>query len=119
MSDEKPTAPRRVGVPGELTRSQYMLVFAVPVIAVVALIIGVVVQGRAEARRDQNRADEAVERILAETLGQSGSGLLANDAAAAWMCEAARERGIGQRVNVQPFVDASREVAKRFVEQLC
>jgi hypothetical protein len=102
-----------------LTRSQYLLVFAVPVIAVVVLVIGVVVQGRAEAQRDQNRADEVVEQLRAETLAQFGSGSLANDTAAAWMCEAASDRAAGQRVTVQPFADASREVVDRFVRQLC
>lgn len=106
-------------MPGELTRSQYFLVFSVPVLAILALVIGVIIQGRVEAQRDQDRADAAVEQFLIETLDMRGPGALGQDPNAAWICTAARARAEGQHAAVEQYNNISRDLAQRFVRDLC
>jgi hypothetical protein len=108
-----------VGTPGHLTPAQYMLIFGVPVIAVVALLIGATLDGRAEARRDQKSADAVVEAFITETRAQSGQGALARDQSETWKCDEARTRANGDEPSVEPYKSMSRDLAMRFVRELC
>jgi hypothetical protein len=110
---------RRVGVPGELTRSQYVLVFCVPVLSIVVLMLVLFVEGRAESRRDRERADVAVERFLEQKLKEGGAGAVAVDPNLAWICIAVQDRADGPGTTVQPYNKLSRDLARRFVAELC
>jgi hypothetical protein len=110
---------RKVGVPGALTRSQYFLVFSVPVLAIVALVVGVVIQGRVDQQRKEDRANAAVEAFLAETLATEGRRALAEDQNRAWICSAARARASGEHAAVEEYDKISRDLAQRFVNELC
>ena len=110
---------RKVGVPGELTRSQYFLVFSVPVLAIVALVVGVVIQGRVGEQRKEDRANAAVEAFLTETVATEGRGALTADQDRAWICNAARSRANGEHAAVEEYDNISRDLARRFVNELC
>ena len=113
------SARRRVGVPGELPASQYVLIFCVPLFAIVVLFAVVFVNGRVESQRDEARADAEVEQFMIAKLASTGPGSVSADPEVAWICDIVRLRAEGKPTAVEPYDKMSRGLAVRFVRELC
>lgn len=96
-----------------------MLIFGVPALAIIALVVGLVYDGRAQANRERSRADDAIEVFIDNTIASLGAGALARDPNAGPICEAVRRRANGRSVKLEPYSEMSRTLAERFVRELC